>query len=480
LIELIPVILCGGSGKRLWPLSKKSIPKQFVNIADEPSLLQKTASIFNSKYFDVIKIPEIIFIGNEEHRFILQNEINATQIKNYKIILEPTSKNTAPAATLAACYVKSNYNKKINLLFVPSDQIIENTRIFSNTIIRALKKMSFYDFILFGHQIVNPSSNYGYIINDNSKKNYPKNFKLFIEKPSRLFLKKIINSNTLLLNSGIYLTNSDTWLSSINKFAPSIIKYINTATKNLTRDLNFVRPDKNYFNKCKSVSIDYAVTEKIHNSKFKLCVFKFNFPFRDLGNWTSLSEYLKKDKLDNRFFGNFFGFNSWGNIVYSKNKLIVTSGINNKLIVEQDDAILIGDKNDQSFFHLLGKNKKLRQDFLFDNPNIVYRPWGYYQILNTDKNYIIKKIFVNPKSALSLQSHKYRSEHWVVIKGTASIRLCSKNFKLQEGQSTFIKENQKHRLTNNTNQALIIIEIQFGIILTEDDIIRYSDNYNRN
>jgi len=478
--NLFPVILCGGFGTRLWPLSRKSFPKQFVKILGNQSLLQQTVNHFlriNNKF----KIPEFIFVTNEEHRFILENQIREINLKKYKIILEPSSKNTAPSATLAAIYIKKNYQNS-NMLILPSDHLIKDSKKFIQLIEKSLLSLRKNFFILFGIKPTKPSTHFGYIEYDKNEKLFPKKISNFIEKPNIYKARGLIQKKNLLWNSGMFLLEVDTWLDAMQLFNTKMLNFLNLSMDQYKTDQLFIRPQKIYFNKISSNSIDYAVIEKLSSPNFPLIVFRFQFEWTDLGNWNALSNLMKKDHKNNNVFGDYFGHNSENNIIYSNKNFIVTSGIKNTIIVEDDDSIYVGDRKNENALKEIDEifNKNLRKNTVnFENKNIVYRPWGFYENLSSDLTYKVKKIYVKPASSLSLQSHKYRSEHWVVVEGVATVVCGKEMFKLNQGESTFIKKNQKHRLVNNTKKPLIIIEVQYGSKIDEDDITRFNDNYNR-
>jgi mannose-1-phosphate guanylyltransferase/mannose-6-phosphate isomerase len=399
-------------------------------------------------------------------------------LKKYKIILEPASKNTAASATLASLYINKKYTKA-KILVMPSDHFIKNDKKFIDLITKSLSSVNDLSITLYGVKPDRPSTQFGYIEHESNKRLFPKKIQKFIEKPNLVNAKKLIKKQNLLWNSGIFLMKADTWLKAINKHNPNIFKCINSSMENLLIDGSFIRPSKNHFNKCPSDSIDYAVIEKLPGSEFNLDVYKLNFSWNDLGNWNSLTNLMNIDKFNNYTCADYYGYKSNNNIIYSNKNLIVTSGIKNTVIVEDDDSIFVGDRDDESALKQIDTFTKINDNNRFKNKNITYRPWGYYEDLSYGKLYKVKKIHVNPKSSLSLQSHKYRSEHWVVVDGTATVISGDDTFNLSEGESTFIKKNQKHRLMNNFNKPLIIIEVQYGKKIDESDIKRFDDRYNR-
>jgi len=463
-----PVILAGGSGTRLWPLSRKEKPKQFLEIFNNYSLLQLTALRCKDKIFS-----EPIIIVGEDHRFIVAEQLKKIGFKKLHIIIEPQPKNTTAAITTAALFTKIN-NICENLLILPSDHYIKNNNQFIKLIKQTIKNQINDKLICFGIKPLGPEIKYGYIIPNSSEKKLLKTIKRFEEKPSLSKAKNLIKKKALW-NSGMFLFSANNILNEINKFIPDISNYIKKSIYNSNKDLDFIRLDKKYFSKAQNISIDYGVFEKTN----KAVVINSNLLWNDLGTYNSLWQIGKKDSKNNVLIGDIIIKDVKNSYIHSDNKLVAVSNINNINIIVTDDAILvtpIGSSNEiKSLVEILRKKKR---NELLEHP-ITYRPWGFYQNINSSKTHKIKKLTVFPNKKLSLQKHSKRSEHWIVIEGKATVTKGTKIFELKKNESTFIPVNKKHRLENKSRKPLVIIEVQTGSYFGEDDIIRFKDIYGR-
>ena len=465
-----PLILAGGSGTRLWPISRKEKPKQFLEIFDSYSLLQLTALRCQSTIFN-----KPIFIVGESHRFIIAEQLRKIGIKNANILIESEPKNTLAAITAGALY-----SKKIMqtgpLLVLPSDHYIKSEKKFINLIKNTTKNNITDKLICFGIEPTSPETKYGYIIKDNktSKKSVMSKIKRFKEKPNLNKAKELIKDNALW-NSGIFLFNIETVIKEIQLFYPKMIKNINMAITNSSSDLDFIRLNAKYFNKVESISIDNAIFEKTDKGFVKPASISWN----DLGTYNALWETGKKDKNNNYIKGDIITNNVNNSYIYSDKNLIAVSNLSNINIVATQDAILVTKLNKsneiKSLIDILSKN---RRNELTEH-KVTHRPWGYYENISSNKTHKIKKLTVLPGKKLSLQSHIKRSEHWVVISGVAHVTKGNKEFILNKNESTFIPVRTKHRLSNKSKSILVIIEVQTGKYFGEDDIKRFEDNYGR-
>ncbi len=474
--NIFPVILCGGYGTRLWPLSRKSYPKQFLklNSKSKYSLLQQTQIRINN--FENFSNP--ILICNEEHRFIVAEQMREINITPNSIILEPIGKNTAPSIILAALHAQK-INKNAKLLVLSSDHLMKSENEFNKGLHQAFELADKGRIVTFGIKPSSPNTGFGYI---ESKR--PLNFetsegldiKRFIEKPKRSLAEKFVLDKKYSWNSGIFVFNANTIISEMEKFFPEINNCCRKAWESMQDDLDFKRIDKKVFTDCPSCSVDVAVMEKTKIGS----VVPLNIKWSDIGNWKSLWEYETKNKEGNVIEGRVIlnkvcdsYFNS------ASNKLLVGMGVKDLIVVDTDDVTLVTDKNYSQEVKNLVQDMKDRKLNESENHKRGFRPWGSYFSLANDKLWQVKLIDVKPGESLSLQKHKYRAEHWVVVKGLAKVLIEDKEIILQENQSTFIPLGFKHQLSNPGKENLSIIEVQCGTYLGEDDIIRYEDRYGR-
>ena len=472
---VIPVILCGGSGSRLWPLSRESYPKQYLSLIKDSksSLLQKTIKRINK----VKNIIPPIIICNEEHRFIVLNQLRQINVEPIAIILEPVGRNTAPAIAISALQAVKNYHNP-KLLVLAADHEIKNKDGFINTIENGIYYSNLDFLVTFGIVPTRPETGYGYIeveeyIPSNTSKGYP--IKKFVEKPNLETAKRFIEEKRFLWNSGMFLFKAETILKEINKYNPNLRKTCSESLDNAKKDLVFTRLEESSFKKANNISIDNAVMEKTKSS----IVMPLNVGWSDIGSWKSIWEIEDKDPKENVSMGKVYLKNSRNCYVRSDNRLIVGIGLDDLIIVETRDAILITKNNsDQEVKNVLNE---LKENSYVESKTHkkIYRPWGNYLSLAESDNWQVKRIEVNVNGSLSLQLHMKRSEHWVVVKGSALVEIDEKKFILEENQSTYIPLGSKHRLSNNGDETLILIEVQSGIYLGEDDIIRFKDIYGR-
>lgn len=468
---LVPIILSGGDGTRLWPASRKSLPKQFVYLVDQKkSLLQMAIERINSLKVDH---SGIFIISNEEHRFLVAEQTLQMNAKLEKIILEPVGRNTAPAITIAAIEALKKF-PSAKLLIQTSDHIIPDLDYFSKQIEKALA--TDHPIITFGVKPTRPEIGFGYIkvgnqINNSSLYRVEK----FIEKPDLKRAEKIFKTNSYLWNSGMFLIDAEKFLNEIKKFEPQIYSSCEKALEKSVNDLDFTRIDKASFQKSPKKSIDYAIIERSR----EIAVLPYYSFWKDLGSWDSIFEYLPKDKNENLVIGDCILNNSFNTMVRSENRLVCTLGVNDLIIIETSDVVLVTKNNEaEKVKNLVDDLKKQNRIEAIDH-NTGYRPWGTYRSLCKGKNFQVKLIEVKPKKSLSLQLHRYRAEHWIIVEGVAEITNGNKKFILKENQSTFIPIGTKHRLTNPSDNHLKIIEVQSGSYFGEDDIIRFDDNFGR-
>ena len=473
--KITPVILCGGSGTRLWPLSRSSFPKQFLALQEncQNTFIQETYE----RLIGLENLDEPLIICNQEHRFIVAEQMRERNIMPKSIILEPFGRNTAPAITIAALNTLINGDDS-NLLILSADHFIKNKKRFLEIINSSIKYCNEGKIITFGVPPISPETGYGYIkIDSKFKLNDLEAIEInkFVEKPSLNQAKEMICTGKYLWNSGIFLSKASVIINEIKKFSPTIYTECENAINAAQKDLNFLRLEKNNFLKCPNISFDVAVMEK---TKLGL-VYPLDVGWSDVGSWNSLWKESPKDEEGNAKTGNIILSKSKNSIVVSENRLVVALGIKNLVIVETSDALLVCNrKNDQDVKDIVSflKKKELPEANFHKKG---FRPWGNYLSIENGLNWQVKRIEVKPNCSLSLQKHSQRAEHWIVVSGEAFVEVDNKELILQENQSTFIPLGSKHRLSNKTNKILVIIEVQSGSYLGEDDIVRYEDNYGR-
>ena len=471
---IVPLILCGGSGTRLWPLSRESYPKQFLSIKkeDKYSLLQKTLQRISS----LKNLRKPIFVCNEKHRFIVAEQIRELNIEDFIILLEPFGRNTAPAITLGA--LKSlEEEEDPTLLVLSSDHEINNEEKFISSIEKGLIFAEKNKLVTFGVIPTTPETGYGYI---KSKKPFVANLEgfaidSFIEKPDLETAKKFIKDNRFTWNSGIFMFNSKKIIKEINKFKPKILVSCRNTIKKSILDLDFQRLDKTSFKACENISIDVAVMEKTSEG----IVIPLDAGWSDVGSWEAVWETSKKDLDGNYKEGKVIIEGTKNSYLRSEDRLIVGVDLNNLIIVDTKDAILISDKKSSQKVKKIVNNLKVNKIPEAKFHSKIYRPWGNFLTVVEGNRWKVKLIQVKPGGKLSLQMHHHRSEHWVVVKGTAKIELDNVVKILSENQSIYIPLGSKHRLSNPGTISLSLIEVQSGSYVGEDDIVRFEDIYGR-
>ena len=469
-MKIIPIILSGGSGTRLWPLSRKLYPKQYLPLTGQQTMLQQTVVRLEG----LANIADPVVVCNSDHRFLVAEQLHQIGFSNPTIILEPIGRNTAPAITAAAIHLKNN-NIEGYLLVLSADHMISDIVGFQQAICQALEAAQQDNLITFGIVPDSAKTGYGYIkylANEQQKI-----FKVseFVEKPDLATAKKYVNSGNYLWNSGMFLFKTEAYLQELNKYAPEILHSATQAVNKAGIDLDFIRLDQSEFSNCKKDSIDYAVMEKTD----KAMVLPLNVGWNDIGSWTALYEVGQKDKNQNVIKGDVFSQDTFNSYINANHHMVAAIGVKDLIIVDTADATLVAhqdySQNVKSIVEQL--HQQQREEPLTHKK--VYRPWGWYNSIDKEAKFQVKRIGVNPGAKLSLQSHKKRAEHWVVVKGVATITRDNQVITLKENQSTYIPIGMKHSLANKTDEILEIIEIQTGEYLGEDDIERYEDIYGR-
>ena len=472
--SLLPVILCGGTGSRLWPLSRSSFPKQYLSLFEDSnnSLLQET----QSRLKNLSNIESPIIICNEDHRFIVAEQMREINIKPKSILLEPFGRNTAPAIISAALKGSENGDDPA-LLILSADHKIEDIDQFLLVINKARKYCEEGKIVTFGVLPTSPEIGYGYINAsvplESELKAYP--VEKFIEKPNLRIAEKLLKDNKNYWNSGIFMAKSSTLISEAKKYCKGLTSICKDSLDSNLIDLDFQRIKKETFKNCPNISIDKAIMEK---TKIAM-VIPFAAGWSDIGSWKTLWEVSRKDNNGNVLSGNIVNEFTQNCLIKSDKKLVVGIGIKDLIIVDTNDAVLIVNKDDcQKVKDIVPYLKKIGSN-VGTTHQTMYRPWGCYTSIAKGDKWQLKTIEVKPKAKLSLQMHKHRAEHWVVVKGTAEIEINNNKKTLKQNQSAYIPLGAKHRLSNPGIELLMMVEVQSGDYLGEDDIVRFEDIYGR-
>lgn len=467
--KITPVILCGGSGTRLWPLSRKSFPKQFVPLVDNKSLLQLTlervAQINGSG-----PSPEVICVAAEDHRFLVAEAMQSAKVKGH-IILEPVARNTAPAMALAALQLAP----QDLLLFCPSDHHIPDAQAFAAMVQQGSHAAGQGAIVTFGVVPSFPSTAYGYIEQGTISGDGSFDVARFIEKPNAEKAQALILQGSVLWNAGIFLAQASTLLEAMQQHAGDILQSCQQAMAQAAQDKQFVRPKPEAFAACRADSIDYAVLER-HE---KVSVVPFAGAWSDVGSWNAVADLSPPDEQGNRIDGHGLAVQSQRTYIHAPHRVVVTLGTRDLLVIDTPDALLVAASSHAEQVKQVVTQLESQQTPQAVQHRKVARPWGWYDSVDAGERYQVKRITVRPGAKLSLQMHHHRAEHWIVVKGTALITRGDEEILLTENQSTYIPLGVKHRLENPGKTELELIEVQSGGYLGEDDIVRFEDTYGR-
>ncbi len=476
--KLTPVIMCGGSGTRLWPLSREHYPKQFLSLDDSgQSMLQNTAMRLNGLNSSIEQTGPIL-VCNAEHRFLAAQQLQEQGIKNAKLVLEPEGRNTAPALTLAAFAAEPD----AVLLAMPADHVMTRPAQLLQAVETAWDLAQKGAMVTFGIVASRPETGYGYIQKGQQEACGAFTIANFAEKPSLQVAEQYLSSGQYLWNSGLFMVRADQWLKAMAELQPAMFNACQLAMAQSDKDMDFTRPSAELFAACPADSIDYAVMEKL-----PVCpelgvparVIPLDAGWSDLGAWDALWDVLPRDTQGNAVNGEALAIDTYDSLLFSENRLIAAVGLSNVVVVETADAVLIADKRRTQDVKKIVAELKAKNLPIASSHRKVHRPWGWYDSIDSGERFQVKRIVVNPGAQLSLQMHHHRAEHWIVVKGTAEVTNGDHSFLLGENESTFIPLGHMHRLANPGKVPLEIIEVQSGSYLGEDDIVRFEDTYGR-
>lgn len=472
-MNIYPVILCGGSGTRLWPMSRGGYPKQYLKLAGDHTLVQQTALRLQG----ISNVTAPIVITNSEQRFLVAEQLRSVDVKPTSIVLEPVGRNTAPAVAIAALLAIQTTPDAL-LMVLPSDHVIRDNGVFSKltTIAADIAKDDYL--ITFGIEPTEPHTGYGYIrsgdslISDGSAYRVQK----FVEKPDAVTAERFLKEGGYYWNSGMFMLKASVYLEELRQHAPEVLHQAQLALTNSRHDLDFIRLEEKAFDASPNVSIDYAVMEKTNRAAV---VTAAGLGWNDIGSWTALADIAATDPNSNTLIGDVLIEDVNNTYVRAEHRMIAAIGIKNLVIVETADAILIAHRDKaQDVKKIVAQlDATGRQEAITHRK--VFRPWGSYEGIDQGDRFQVKRIIVNPGSSLSLQMHHHRAEHWIVVRGTAKVFNGEQIMLLSENQSTYIPIGTTHRLENPGKIPLELIEVQSGAYLGEDDIVRFEDHYGR-
>lgn len=468
---IVPVVLAGGTGSRLWPLSRSAYPKQLLPLIGGQTMLQETLT----RALALENCLNPLVICNQEHRFLAAEQLQEAKIPNASILLEPEGKNTAPAAAIAALYLIKQGQDPL-LLLLPADHVIKDVAGFNRAIHAAKAQAEAGQLVTFGVQPTQSETGYGYIKTGQSLAD-GQAFKVaqFVEKPDLATAQAYLASGDYYWNSGMFMFRASAFLQELKLHAPDMLRACEKTIEHLTKDLDFIRLSPEVFASCPSNSIDYAVMEKTQNA----VLVPLNTDWSDVGSWSALWEVQTADADGNVMQGDVFVEQVNNSYLRAESRMLAVVGVTDHVVIETADAVLVAHKdNCQAVKDMVSRLKKERRTET-DLHRRVYRPWGHYETIDKSDCFQVKRITVKSGASLSLQLHHHRSEHWIVVKGTAEVTRGEDVFIVNENESTYIPLGVKHRLINRSPEPLELIEVQSGSYLGEDDIVRFEDNYGR-
>ncbi|MEP5232332.1 MAG: mannose-1-phosphate guanylyltransferase/mannose-6-phosphate isomerase [Alloalcanivorax sp.] len=465
---LIPVIIAGGTGSRLWPLSRSHYPKQLLRLNGEFSMLQATILRLPAE----LRAVRPIIVCNQEHRFLVAEQLHDIGIEA-DILLEPCGRNTAPAVALAALQARQR-DTNAKIFICPADHAIRNPEALEETINAGCQAAETGQLVTFGIQPTRAETGYGYICMGEARGKYHL-IERFVEKPDAATAQQFLDDGNYLWNSGMFLFRAERYLQELREYHPQMLAHCTHSLLQGEADLDFIRLDETSFARCEDLSIDYAIMERTSDG----AVVPVELFWNDLGSWQSLWDHLDKDSDGNHLRGDVIAHDSSNNLALSDQRLVALLGVEDLVVVDTPDAILVAHKSQTQEVKRITDTLKARKRPETEDHRLVHRPWGKYDSVDKGNRYQVKHITVKPGEQLSVQMHHHRAEHWIVVSGTAKVTCGEKTFLVAENQSTFIPIGEVHSLENPGRIPLELIEVQSGTYLGEDDIIRISDRYHR-
>ncbi|KTC64844.1 phosphomannose isomerase GDP mannose pyrophosphorylase (plasmid) [Legionella adelaidensis] len=468
--KIFPIILAGGSGTRLWPLSRKSFPKQFLRLQGQSSLLQQTV-----ERAALLNVENLLIVSNEAHYFLCQEQLEAFSL-DIHYLLEPCARNTAPAIAAAAHYIAREAGEEAILMILPSDHWFADSQAWSAAMQEAVEYAKKHSaLVTFGIKPTSAKTGYGYIETEAVTGTAISPVRNFCEKPNEQTAHEFLAKGNYFWNSGMFVCKAGTYLAELKKFHSSMHQYAEEAVTNGDFHHDYFRLNAEYFAQCQDLSIDYAVMEKTD----KAVMLPLNMQWSDLGCWTAVAEANITDEQGNAVHGKVIAKDSHDCLISSEDILVTTLGIRDQIIVATSDAVLVADKRySQQVKEIVGSLGKEHQQLANEHLRVP-RPWGFYEILAEGPTFKVKRLMIKPQAKISLQTHRFRAEHWVVVEGVAEVIKDEECLQLHANQSTYIPPNTKHRLSNMGDVPLFVIEVQSGTYLGEDDIVRFDDIYQR-
>ena len=475
-ISIQPVVMAGGSGTRLWPLSRAGFPKQFLSLGADDSLFQQAVARLIGLGGADIAVKAPLIVGNAEHRFLALEQLREKGVEPAAVILEPIGRNTAPALTLAALAACEGGADPV-LVVSPADQTVTDQAAFTAALQKAVRGAADGAIVILGITPTSPETAYGYIRSTTGEG--LQKVAQFVEKPDAATATRYLAEGGYTWNSGMFVLRASVWLKALAQFRPDILAATQAAWSGRTPDARFIRPTREAFLAVPAESVDYAVMERCPGSAFDIRMVPLDAGWNDLGAWDAVWQVAQKDAAGNSGVGDVMFEDSRNTLVHATGRLVTTLGLDDVVIVETADAVLVASRERsqdvKKLVNRLDKGKRTEHSL----HRKVHRPWGWYDSVDSGARFQVKRIMVNPGATLSLQMHHHRAEHWIVVQGTAEVTCGDRKMILTENQSTYIPLGETHRLANPGKLPLEIIEVQSGSYLGEDDIVRFEDTYGR-